>query len=90
MKLNPPDEQKKVSIVLSRHNLLTLLVKLEDDDSQRTLSTYDGNTLLQVTAEHDDTHYEGRPPRGPTLPNHLLIVERIEALLDDAIMEEGR
>jgi hypothetical protein len=50
-----------VHVVLSRRNLKTLLAKLDEPESLKTLYklTHSG-TILMVTAEDDDKHYQGR------------------------------
>jgi hypothetical protein len=52
-------------VTLSRRNLLTLLNKLSDPESKRTLVKKGESTLLLVTAEEDDLHYKDRPEGGP-------------------------
>lgn len=57
------------SIVLSRRNLLTLLSKIDDPTSERTLTAGrggvngSGGTLI-VKAEPDDLHYANREAGG--------------------------
>lgn len=48
-----------IKVVLSRRNLLTLLVKLDEPDSHRTLyKLMDGpGSYFIVTAEEDSDHY---------------------------------
>lgn len=48
-------------LVLSRRNLLTLLSKLDNDDSPATLHRWDGKRYLIVQAEDDAEHYGERP-----------------------------
>jgi hypothetical protein len=52
-------------VTLSRRNLLTLLNKLSDPESKRTLVKKGESTLLLVTAEEDDLHYKDRPEGEP-------------------------
>lgn len=60
--------EKTVSVYLSRRNLLTLLVKLEQEDSACTL-VKDGEThQLVVTSESDDEHYRDRVSPGAVHP----------------------
>lgn len=56
-------ERLRVEIVLSRRNLRTLLAKLADEDSVRTIvrDVADG-VRLAVLAEDDDDHYRDRVP----------------------------
>ncbi len=54
-----------VMVTLSRRNLQTLLNKLDDSESERTLMKRDGGRLLVVTAEEDEPHYRNRPEGGP-------------------------
>lgn len=51
-----------VKISLSERNLRTLLAKLDEPESARTLyrRTFEG--LLIVTAEKDEEHYKDREP----------------------------
>lgn len=59
-----------VLVTLSRRNLLTLLAKVEDDDSAGTIYRHvDNYTTLIVTAEKDEDHYQGRTP-GCIHPDH--------------------
>lgn len=66
---------------LSRRNLLTLLVKLDDAGSTRTLvlRCREGEPLA-VTAVTDAEKYSARAA-GPVLPEHEALVERIQAAL---------
>lgn len=51
-------------IVLSERNLRTLVNKLQDPDSARTLylPATAGEPRVEVVAEHDAIHYAGRSP----------------------------
>lgn len=69
MKLVIKDRQ--ILVTLSRRNLQTLLNKLDDLDSLKTLIKVEPDGHLVVVAEDDDTHYdrlEGGP--GEVHPNH--------------------
>lgn len=59
-------------IILSRRNLLTLLYKLEREDSARTIEK-DG---WYVSSEPDEEHYAGRP-EGPPGPMHPIEEEKL-------------
>lgn len=57
------------TIVLSARNLRTLLAKLDEPDSVRTLVAGRGGVnghggILVVKAEHDHAHYADRPAPG--------------------------
>jgi hypothetical protein len=53
---------KEVEVTLSRRNLLSLLHKLDWEDSERTLQKhlYPSEILLTVMAEDDEEHYGDR------------------------------
>lgn len=51
-------------VTLSRRNLQTLLNKLDDPESKRTLVKDGDGSRLVVTAEEDDVHYKDRPEGG--------------------------
>lgn len=56
-----------IRVTLSRRNLRTLLLKLDEPDSIKTLWRQQGGTLpdLLVSAESDEEHYtEDRPAAG--------------------------
>jgi hypothetical protein len=65
------------TIVLSERNLLSLLVKLQDPLSARSLRIEDesGDSVL-VKAEPDEEHYAERSP-GPIWPAHQAVLDRI-------------
>lgn len=65
-----PDTQDVVKVTLSRRNLVTLLNKLDDPESHKTLyrHTAPGETLI-VVAEEDATHYAKREA-GCVHPDH--------------------
>lgn len=54
-----------ITIVLSKRNLLTLLNKVEDEESAKTLVKNEGHIKLVVRVEDDFTHYHNRPEGGP-------------------------
>lgn len=65
--VNPRSSGHHVHVTLSRRNLKTLLLKLDEPDSARTLvrmveTDLDKEVILRVTAEDDDIHYVGRIP----------------------------
>jgi hypothetical protein len=66
-------------VTLSRRNLLSLLAKLEEPGSHRTIIKPDG---VMVIAESDELHYGNRffPP-GPMSPS----TERLAAYLDSCL-----
>ena len=49
-------------IVLSKRNLLTLLQKLEEPISARSIMIYDRGRVATVKAEPDEIHYQARTP----------------------------
>lgn len=52
-----------VIVVVSERNLLTLLAKLKDPESARTLQRpMEGGILLTIHAESDDKHYASHKP----------------------------
>lgn len=55
---------KGIRVTLSRRNLLTLLLKLDEPESKRTLWRRGSITEphLTVVAESDEEHYQGREP----------------------------
>lgn len=62
------------TIVLSKRNLLTLLQKVDDDSSRKTLIAVGGGEngvgdLLVVKCEPDEVHYAERPSAGEVHPN---------------------
>lgn len=57
-------------IELTRRNLMVLLAKLDDPDSQRTLIDPDG--MIAVRAVEDAEHYADREP-GPMLVGGTII-----------------
>jgi hypothetical protein len=61
--------RRVVTLELSERNLLSLLAKLHDPQSQRTLQRFsdDGSMLFVVRAKASDAHYDGRVP-GPMHP----------------------
>jgi len=63
------------AIVLSRRNLLALLVKLEQPWSARTLVGGDDAHGVVVRAETDEEHYD-RPP-GELHPESLALMNRV-------------
>lgn len=58
-----------VHIVLSERNLRSLLAKLGQEKSERTIEAprHTGDPTVLVSAEHDSVHYAGREP-GPMHP----------------------
>lgn len=54
-------------VELSRRNLLSLLAKLDDPLSVRTL--IDGDNRLAVRAVPDEEHYSDRPPGAIYMPS---------------------
>lgn len=54
------DRQGLPVVELTRRNLETLLMKLDDPDSARTL--IDGENNIAVRAVEDDEHYTQRSP----------------------------
>ena len=56
-----------IKVVLSRRNLLTLLAKLDEPDSHRTLYKLVNSGYFIVQAENDAEHYGTRKP-GPMSP----------------------
>lgn len=67
MKFIPADGQHMLE--LSRRNLETLLEKLDDPNSARTLISPGGE--IAVRAVEDSEHYKTRPP-GPVLTKGVL------------------
>ena len=55
-----------VGIELTRRNLTTLLAKLDDPASARTL--LEGETGFAVRAVEDEEHYANRPPGEVYMP----------------------
>jgi hypothetical protein len=55
------------TLELTRRNLTTLLAKLDDPLSARTLR--DGEGLIAVKAVEDDEHYKTRPPGEIYMPS---------------------
>lgn len=54
---------RKVRVILSKRNLLSLLDKLSWEQSARTIvREQEDGTLLVVTAETDEEHYTDRSP----------------------------
>lgn len=60
---NPPSTLAgvEVHVVLSRRNLLALLAKIDDPDSQRTIVKRDVLGTVVIEAENDEAHYQGAP-----------------------------
>lgn len=54
------DAYGNITVVLSRRNLKTLLLKLDEPTSARTLHRLTDNGYLVVKAEADDVHYADR------------------------------
>jgi len=54
------DDYGTVRVTVSRRNLRTLLAKLDEPTSQRTLVRRTEDHFLFITAEDDDVHYSGR------------------------------
>jgi len=79
---------RQIAIVtLSGRNLAALLQKLEMPGSLCTLASEDApeGWALVVNAEHDETHYRGRPfPPGPMHPTTEAFLMRLQAVLDEA------
>jgi hypothetical protein len=64
----PKMKRLDVRVTLSRRNLRTLLLKLADPDSKRTISRdVEPGLRLEVHAESDEVHYAERPPGQMTL-----------------------
>jgi len=63
-----------ILVELSRRNLETLLAKLDDEDSERTLMRYsdDLSQVVCVTAVENEAHYSDREP-GPVLVKGELV-----------------
>lgn len=51
-----------VEVTLSRRNLRTLLLKLDQPSSQKTLFKLCGDKALMLKAEEDDIHYKDEAP----------------------------
>lgn len=49
-----------IHLALSRANLVTLLTKLDQPESERTILRRDDDVLLIVTGESDEVHYADR------------------------------
>lgn len=65
-----------IGVWLSERNLLSLLTKLYEEDSARTLVS--PNNDFVVTAEHDADHYDGRlAPPGPMHPRTEAVLKAI-------------
>ena len=64
-------------VALSKRNLLTLLVKLYQPESSRTLIKPDGTVIM---AESDEVHYKGRKP-GAMHPETERLMQKIETLV---------
>jgi len=63
-----------ILVELSRRNLETLLAKLDDKDSERTLTRWsdDLSEVVYVTAVSNEAHYSDREP-GPVLVKGELV-----------------
>ena len=61
------DEYGTIIVILSRRNLQTLLLKLDVEDSMKTLTRATEGGYLMVVAEENDIHYGDRTP-GPMHP----------------------
>lgn len=71
---------KKVHVVLSKRNLLSLLAKLHQAGSlQSIFSLQDDQSILIVTGEDDAKHYAHRTPPGPVSPETEAILKEIAA-----------
>jgi hypothetical protein len=55
------------TVELTRRNLETLLAKLDDERSQRTL--VDGQDHIAVRAVENEAHYSDRPPGTVFMPS---------------------
>jgi hypothetical protein len=72
MKFIPKSEDNHYPRVeLTRRNLTTLLAKLDEDTSERTIMQL-GPAPIMVTAVEDAEHYSDRPA-GPMLVNGEII-----------------
>lgn len=60
MKFIEGDGDRLPRLELTRRNLKTLLDKLDDNLSARTL--IDGDRTIEVVAVEDSAHYSNRPP----------------------------
>lgn len=72
MRYVAPKDDKPARLELSRRNLETLLAKLDDPASVRTLTkqedAVDGDEVIQVSAVEDDAHYSSRAPGEVYMP----------------------
>jgi hypothetical protein len=78
MRLDP----EKRTVELTRRNLVTLLAKLDDPDSARTLL----REGWAVKAVEDEAHYTDRP-HGTVLPEHVRRINNDPTLRDLARRE---
>lgn len=67
MKFIPSNSDKAPTLELTRRNLETLLAKLDDPLSQRTL--LDPDDKVYVRAVEDDQHYGDREPGPVYMPS---------------------
>ena len=51
-----------IRVTLSRRNLRTLLLKLDEPESAKTIMKHTDAGLVFVRAEDDEGHYDGRRP----------------------------
>lgn len=69
-------------VTLSERNLLSLLVKLWQPDSYRTLTIRDEDQhLLIVQAEADETHYDRDP--GPISAESQILLDLVKEARDE-------
>ena len=70
-----------VKVTLSRRNLLTLLAKLDEPTSMRTLyrKFHDSSSFLVVQAEEDEEHYKDRTP-GPVSEITEAVIEKLKRI----------
>lgn len=75
---------QKIEVVLSERNLLSLLVKLYQPESLRTLERWsaDFQHILSMRVETDKEHYGDRKP-GPRSPETERIVQALQKALEE-------
>lgn len=62
MKVNVFDQGAVMMVTLSKRNLLTLLSKVDNPNSARTIYKVNGGVYVGVKAEPDDVHYGEQKP----------------------------
>ena len=81
----PKKRQLQVVVTLSRRNLRTLLLKIADSDSARTINRHiEEGLMLVLHGESDETHYADRPPGQMALWTEAALQANMDDVGEDA------